>query len=117
MKLHRITTIRYFEEQGRPLIERFLFKGMYGGPRLPRGVEPDVVARVIREDLKPDSAPDSYRRTVDVVRFYELGEVVPQMLLLLSGNVADGIELQRKAYAIQIVAELGSADDVARAAA
>ena len=116
MKLTRLTTIRYTEADGRAQLERFLFRGMYGGPRVPRGIEPAVVSAYLRERVKPDASADTFARIAEVVRFYESADTVPHFAAMLTGREADAAAMVRSCYIIQIVADLGTPEQVAKAA-
>lgn len=110
-----ITVVRYSEADGRLLIEGFVFGGKLGAPRVPRGVSPEIVSRVILEKLKADSSPDAYERTVEAIRFYERADVVPHMMTALQGNEANVRDVRRSAFVLQAAGDLGSADLAARA--
>jgi len=110
-----ITIVRYSEAEGRQLIAGFVFGGKLGPPRVPRGVEPEIVSRVILEQLRPDSSPDAYERTVELIRFYERANVVPHMMSALNGNEANVRDVRRSAFVLQAAGDLGSEDIAVRA--
>ena len=112
----RITTVRYDEKGGRAELERFIFGGMYGGPRVPRGVAPELVTEFVLEKLEPASSPDAYQRTVEVIRFYERADVAPHLRLALAAREKDERDVRRSAFAIQGVADLGPQQDLTRVA-
>jgi hypothetical protein len=116
MKLTRITTVRHREEDGKAMLERFMFRGMYGGARVPRGIEPAVVSAFLRDRIRPDSAPDSVARAAEVARFYESADAVPHFQAMLTGRETDVTAMVRSAWLLQIVADLGTPDQVKRAA-
>ena len=116
MSAFRITTIRYDENGGRAALGRFVFAGKEGGPRVPRGVPAELVSEFILQRLKPDSSPEAYRRTAEVVRFYERADVVPHIGLALNGRVANQRDLMRSAHALQTLGEFGSREQAAWAA-
>ena len=111
-----ITLVRYGKADGTAHIHGFIFGGKYGPPRVPRGVEPEIVARVIREHLKPDSSPDAYERALEAIRFYERADVVPQMLQALTGREADARDLRRSTYSVQSAGDFGPEELSQRAA-
>jgi hypothetical protein len=111
-----ITVVRYDEKGGRAELERFIFGGMYGGPRVPRGVSPELVSEFVQEKLLPDSSPDAYQRTAEVIRFYERADVAPHLRLALAAREKDERDVRRSAFAIQGVADLGPPQDLTRVA-
>ena len=110
-----ITLVRYGKEEGAANIHNFIFGGKYGPPRVPRGVEPDIVSHTIHQQLKPDSSPDAYERTLETIRFYERADVVPQMMLALRAGEANAGDVRRSTYVLQAAGDFGSEDISQRA--
>lgn len=110
-----ITVVRYDAQEGYHLIESYMFGGKFGSPRVPRGVEPEIVSQVIREKLKPDSSPDAYERGLEAIRFYERGDVVPYLMLALKGVETDVSDVRRSTYILQAAGDFGSEEVKARA--
>jgi len=108
----RITTVRYNEKQGREVLVNYIFGGFRAGPRVPRGIDPELVSQVIEEELKPDSPPDAYANTVKILRFYERSDCLPYIRRVLTGQEQKPADINRSAYAVQAVAEMGRREDV-----
>ncbi|MBX3361751.1 MAG: hypothetical protein KF912_03355 [Phycisphaeraceae bacterium] len=112
----RITLVRYNQSEANELLDAFVFGGDYGGFRVPRGIEPAHVSEFIRERVKPTSGPSTYSRVLDLIRFYERPDVVPELTTQnLLRPPTDGKEFQRQAYACQMVGDF--LDDAAAAKA
>jgi hypothetical protein len=101
-----LTTVRYSEEEGRELLRLFIFGGMLGPGRVPRGIEPRLVLEFIQQELKPDSEPDAYGKALEALRFYEGEDAVPHLMTALNGKEANAADLRRSAYAIQAAGDL-----------
>jgi hypothetical protein len=112
----RITTVRYNERQGRELLRNYIFGGFRAGPRPPRGVEPELVSQFILEELLPESPAAAYAKTVQVLRFYERTDVVAHLRKALRGSERSAEDVQRSAYAIQAIAEVGTRQEIEQAA-
>src|SRR5438132_8590474 len=110
-----ITLVRHGRAAGRTALERYIFGGRYGGLRVPRGVDPELVSEFIRERLKPDTSPGSYAAVGAVIRFYERTDVLPHIQLALSGHEASSDDVQRSAFAIQSIGDLGQPAETAQA--
>jgi len=108
----KITAVRYNERQGRELLINYIFGGFRAGPRVPRGIDPELVSQVIEEELKPDSPPDAYANTVKILRFYERADCLPHIRRALTGQEREVGDISRSAYAIQAVAEVGNREDI-----
>jgi hypothetical protein len=117
MKLIPITVVRLDERSARERLQHFLFSGMYGGARVPRGIKPEFVAAFINEKLKPDSPPDAYRRALEVVRFYERADTLDTFRQALTGKEKDPADVVRAAYALTALGDLGNEADAKQAAA
>ena len=72
----KITTVRLDENQGRVRLRRYIFGGFRAVPRPPRGVEPELVSRFIKEELLAESPADAYAKTAEVLRYYERNDVI-----------------------------------------
>lgn len=113
----RITTVRYDERTGCELLQNYIFGGIRTTPRVPRGIDPELVSRFIEENLKPDSPSGAYAKTVQVLRFYERGDCLSHLRRVLSGQERSLDDIYRSAYVIQAVADIGNqkeADEVAQ---
>jgi len=111
-----ITLVRYSKPEGAQRIRGFIFGGAYGPPRVPRGIDPEVVSAVIREDLKPDSSPGGYEKALEAMRFYERGDVVPHMMAALTSKETDASDVSRSAYILQAAGDFGTEEISHRAA-
>jgi hypothetical protein len=113
----RITTVRYDEMHGRELLRNYIFGGIRSVPRVPRGIEPELVSRFIKEEIGPDSPPDAYGKMVNVLRFYERDDCLPHLRKILKGEEKTAADLVRSAFVTQAMAEVGAppeAEDAAR---
>ncbi len=97
-------------------MRNYIFGGFRAGPRVPRGIDPDLVSQVIVEQLKLDSPPDAYGKTVRVLRFYESSDCLPHIRRVLTGQEKERADVARSAYAIQAVAEVGKREQANEAA-
>lgn len=111
-----LTHVRYTEEHSRALLTTFLFGGKFGAPHVPRGIEPEFVSRFIKENLHADAPPVYFAAVVEVLRFYERADVLPQLWQALKGQESDGKDVLRSAYAIQGIGDLGTREEAAQAA-
>jgi len=71
-----------------------------------------LVSQVIKKDLKPDSPPDAYAKMVGILRFYERADCLPHIRQVLTGQEQNQADIERSAYAIQAVVEVGGRDDI-----
>lgn len=110
-----ITVVRFDDAQARDLLETFVFGGMFGGARAPRGIEPDFVTQFVQERLTAESGPIAYSQVGELMRFYERTDLVSQMRLGLSEDVSDEKSFRRAAHAAQAIADLGTLQDVRQA--
>jgi len=110
-----ITQVRHGALDGRQLLEGYIFGGKFGTPRVPRGIEPEIVSQVIGESLKPDSSPDAYERTLEAIRFYERADVVPHMMLALRGSEVNVSDVRRSTYILQAAGDFGTGEMATRA--
>jgi hypothetical protein len=110
-----ITQVRYTPLEGRRAIESYIFGGKFGTPRVPRGVDPEVVSQFVVEKLQPDSSPDAYERTLEAIRFYERADVVPHLMLALKGSEADVSAVSRSTYILQAAGDFGTDEIATRA--
>jgi hypothetical protein len=105
------------ESEARGALKAFVFGGDYGGFRVPRGIEPAFVSEFIRENVKPTSGPGALLNTIDLIRFYERSDVVPE---LTGPNLVrpptDQKEFQRQAYSCQMVGDFLDEAAVVKAA-
>jgi hypothetical protein len=110
-----ITQVRCNPLEGRHLIEGYLFGGKFGPPRVPRGIEPEIVSQTIIERVSPISSPDVYERTLEAIRFYERADVVPHLMLALTGTEADVSAVSRSTYILQAAGDFGTEEVTTRA--
>jgi len=112
----RITTVRYDEIHGRQALRNYIFGGIRSVPRVPRGVEPELVSRFITEEIGADSPPDAYGKMVNVLRFYERADCLPHLRKILKGEEKNTAELLRSAFVTQAMAEVGAPGEAQEAA-
>src|SRR5437773_10278594 len=103
MKIIPITRVRLTDAEGRDALNRYVFAGRYGGIRVPRGIEPRVVAQFLRETLVADAEPNAFARANDVMRFYESAEVLPHLREVLKAPDRGGGALVRGAHIIPAI--------------
>ncbi|RJX32237.1 MAG: hypothetical protein C4531_06765 [Desulfurivibrio sp.] len=112
----RITTVRYDEMHGRAQLRNYIFGGIRSVPRVPRGIEPELVSRFIIDEIEPDSPPDAYAKTVQVLRFYERADCLPHLRRILTGKEKTSADLLRSAFVAQAMAEVGTPEEAQEAA-
>jgi hypothetical protein len=112
----RITTVRYDEMHGRQALRNYIFGGIRSVPRVPRGVEPELVSRFITEEFGADAPPDAYGKMVHVLRFYERTDCLPHLVKILKGEEKTAADLLRSAYVTQAMAEVGTPQQAEEAA-
>jgi len=112
----RITTVRYDEMHGREALRNYIFGGIRSVPRVPRGVEPELVSRFIKEEIEPDSPPDAYGKMVNVLRFYERADCLPHLREILKGEEKTTADLVRSAFVAQAIGEVGAPQEAEEAA-
>ncbi len=112
----RITVVRHDERTGRELLRNYIFGGFRTPPSVPRGIEPRLVSQFIEDELKPDSLPDAYAKTVRVLRFYERADCLPHLRKVLTGQEKTIDDIYRSAYVCQAFGDVGTrqeADEIA----
>src|SRR5258708_26039037 len=112
----QITVVRYDASTAGTKLDVFLFDKRYGGPRVPRGIEPKLVSEFIQERLKSDSPADAYMRVAEVLRFYERPEALGAVRLALTGHESTPVDVMRSAYALQAIGDLGTPGEVSQGA-
>ena len=85
-------------------------------PRPPRGVEPELVSRFIKEELLAESPADAYAKTAEVLRYYERNDVIRHIQKALRGQERTAEDFCRSAYALQAISEVGSPQAAEQAA-
>jgi hypothetical protein len=101
-----ITVVRHAEGPARSLVQAFVFGGRYGPKRVPRGIEPSLVAEILGA-LPADASVAAFRRALEVARFYESVTSLPAFLSPLAGELTAARDLARAAVGAQAVGELG----------
>jgi len=110
-----VTRIRHDEAAGRELLREYVFGGMYGPSRVPRGIDPALVSEYVEAEIQPGSWTNAYGKALDVIRFYERGDVLGHLMQALTRNELDAGSIRRSAYVLQAMGDLGTPHD-ARAA-
>jgi hypothetical protein len=98
------------------LLEAYVFGDEYGPFRVPRGIDPAVVLRFLADRLPSDAPPPAFARALEVLRFYELPEALPELTRPLADPVGSAEDLARDASVLQAMGDLGGSEDGARAA-
>ncbi|HEV8292891.1 MAG TPA: hypothetical protein VGP94_13245 [Tepidisphaeraceae bacterium] len=111
-----ITNVRYREDEANDLLQGFIFMGDMSRPRVPRGIDPGYVAKFIRLNVKIDSGPDAYNKSLHCIRFYERPDAALHLALTLTGQERSIREIRRSCYALQAVGDFGKADDLTKMA-
>jgi hypothetical protein len=106
-----ITFVRYRDKDGYDRLRQYIFGSRYISLRPPRGVLPDAVAHFLRNELKPDSAPEAYQRALEAMRFYEVQGVASHLRTFLTGNEQTYRDVRRAAFIVQALGDAGSPDD------
>lgn len=105
-----VTRVRLDEATARKLLASYVFEGRFGIRRVPRGIDPEVVSAFVRDRIVPETSSAAYQRLLDVLRFYERPDVVPQLLQATLLPIRSIEALRRAAYAVQAAGELGPPD-------
>jgi len=113
----RVTRVRHDEATGRSLLEAYVFGDEYGPFRVPRGIDPEVTVRFLADRLPPSAPPPAFARALEVLRFYEVPEALPELARPLADPVGSEDDLARDACVLQAMGDLGGDEDGARAAA
>ena len=103
-----ITLIRRPSRDAGPALEQFVNGGREAGRRAPRGIDPAFVSYWIRENIKPDCAPASLMRVVDLLRFYERKDVLDHITRFLTRNESEERSFRRAMYVLQAIGEVGT---------
>ncbi len=114
-----ITVVRFKGAQARARLDRYMSAGQYEDARPPRGIDPAEVAGFLRERITPESESRDYSRALDLMRFYELSDVLPHLREGLrrpprSHSIDD---LLRCMYVVEAIGDLGGAAEILQAAA
>lgn len=110
-----ITIPRFEGAEADHRLAGFIFAGHYAPPRVPRGIRPELVSTFIQTRIVPDSPAPAYSKTGEVLRFYERTDVVPHLMLALNGRERSLADVQRSAYVVQTVGDLGTPEQIAQA--
>ena len=111
-----ITQVRWPNRDAAVKLDNFVYGDRYSGRRPPRGINPEYVSYWIRENWKPDCAPGSAMRLLDVLRFYERRDVLDLVGRSLTRQESDDRDFRRSCYAVQIIGELGTFEQASFAA-
>lgn len=105
---HPVTRVRHDEAQARELLRDFVFSGLFGTDRPPRGIDPAHLLDFIVREVPVGGEAKPYLKVLHALRFYELDEAVPHLLQTLDQPVVGREDLQRCCHAIQGAADVGS---------
>jgi hypothetical protein len=105
MKPARITNVRHGRDSALELLQDFIFGGLFGIGRVPRGIEPAWVADFILERLVPESSQNAFGKALDAMRFYDAGHALPRLEEALTGLETLEADLRRSCFVLQAMAE------------
>lgn len=105
-----LTHVRWPSRDAAEILAGFLLHG--GSPRPPRGIDPEFVSWWVRENLKPDASPELVRRLRDLLFFYDRRDLLDPVSRLLTRAESDDAAFRRSCYVLQIIGELGTAEQV-----
>lgn len=108
-----LTHVRWTNRDAALLLESFINGSRFAGRRPPRGIEPAFVSHWIRENIKPDCAPPTMMRVVDVLRFYERNDVLDPISRFLNRKEGDERDFRRSNYVLQAIGEVGTSEQAA----
>lgn len=116
MASYPVTVVRHSEAEAQHILRVFIFGGHFGTDRPPRGIDPKHLLDFIVKHVPVSGEADVYRKVLQALRFYELGEAVPHLVQTLDQPVVGREDVQRCCYAIQAAADVGSptAEQMAR---
>jgi hypothetical protein len=103
-----ITVVRWPNRDAAEMLDQFVNGSRFVGRRAPRGLDPEFVSYWIRENVKPDCAPATMMRVVDVLRFYERNDVLDHTSRFLNRNEGEERAFRRAMYVLQAIGEVGS---------
>ncbi len=112
------TRVRHSESESRSLLQAYVTGGRYGPQRVPRGIDPRLAVEFLRNVLRPDESPLTFRRGLDVALFYESAGAVDAFIQPLALELLQPDDLERAALGAQAAGNLGTtkiADEAARA--
>ena len=107
----RVTRVRLERGEAWEALESFVLGGTYGPTRVPRGIASEVVLEFLERSLPADGTPDAYRKTLETVRFYELGEALAAIERGLQ-TLTSLEDLQRASLVLEAIGDLGSPEQV-----
>jgi hypothetical protein len=110
------TRIRRDEQEAHEILRVYLFGGLFGTDRPPRGIDPAHLLEFIERRVPVRAGPSVYRKTLHAIRFYELEEAVPYLVQALDEPLLGREDLQRSCLTIQAAADVGAptAEQLAR---
>ena len=106
-----ITEVRYRDKASYDRLREYIFGSRYVSLRPPRGLLPEAVAHFLQTELKPDSSPESFQRTLEALRFYEVQGVASHLRTFLTGSEQNYREVRRAAFIVQALGDGGSPDE------
>jgi hypothetical protein len=106
-----ITQVRHDEAQAHAIMRVYVFGGLFGTDRPPRGIAPAHWLDFIVQHVPQGGGANVYQKTLQALRFYELDAAVPHLLRTLELPVVGRDDVQRCCAAIQAAADLGQPSD------
>jgi len=108
-----LTYERWTNRDAAEILEKFVNGSRFSGRRAPRGLKPEYVSHWIRENVKPDCAPPTMMRVVDVLRFYERKDILDHVSRFLNRSEGDERDFRRANYVLQAIGEVGTPEQAA----
>lgn len=106
-----ITQVRHDEAEAQAIMRVYVFGGLFGTDRPPRGIAPAHWLDFILRHVPQGGGANVYLKTLHALRFYELDAAVPHLLRTLELPVVSRDDVQRCCSAIQAAADLGTPRD------
>ncbi len=112
-----LTVVRFSKADGRALLERFASRDRHAAAGVPRGIERSQVGEFIYEKLTPETKAEVWFRVLELMRFYEMQEVLPHLLATLDATQQREEEelFYRTECVLQALGDFGEQTQIARA--
>ncbi|WP_339722658.1 hypothetical protein [uncultured Paraglaciecola sp.] len=115
MDLTTLSDVRHRDEDAHRLLSEYIYGGLYTPPLVPRGIAHQDVSNYILANLKLNDSVTAYRNTLEVMKFYEKGEVLDILLRVIKQEIHTAEDVARAAYVLQATAEFSAGEIVERA--
>lgn len=111
-----ITRVRVRDVEADALLANFIHGSRRSGRRPPRGVDPAHVTKWIIANVQPETDASTMMRVGDTARFYESTGILDHLKSFLTRKEADGDAFGRSLQVLQVLGDIGSAEDATFAA-